>query len=326
MNIKEIFLMGLSEPDYSRIEYWKKLQKESGFSEIIFLRKLIDCSKSFNEVIESNINKHIYWGNDILDFKLPLYPETNGKLNGHFGKNELIILNESIGKWLNEIKNNVNNIGNIRVEFIKTYNQEVTTERKEKLQNDLSKIESIEDKITFLENEKIIYLQNLQPEILDVSGRTDYPNFDKGKALLWDRYLELEIEKQKKLLIPQQIETKSKIIAPLIEFKPSMFRELFINPEIVNDCITLLKETDKPCINDLNEFVRNKGAFIVWFNALEQKKIFNCSFANDTERAKTLNHNFKNLNVSISLFRQENKRATEKYKKHFENEITAIKN
>ncbi len=124
--------------------------------------------------------------------------------------------------------------------------------------------------------------------------------------------------------VSHQPETK-KPTASLIMLKPLKFSELFINPQIINDCINLLKETDKPCVNEDNEFIRNKGAFVVWFNALEQKKVFNSSFINDIERAKTLNYNFKGLGVSGSLFRQGNKRASENYKTHFENEIATIK-
>ncbi len=110
-----------------------------------------------------------------------------------------------------------------------------------------------------------------------------------------------------------------------IEFTPKQFNDLFNNHALVNVCLNLLRETEKPCINDENEYLRNKGVFIVWFYALERKKIFNYTFANDNERADTLNHNFPKLNISASLFRQSNERAKSRYQNHFENEIAAIK-
>jgi hypothetical protein len=110
------------------------------------------------------------------------------------------------------------------------------------------------------------------------------------------------------------------------EFIPKPFYELFIKPSLVNDCLNLLREIEKPCINDENEFIgRSKGIFIVWFIALQDKKMFSYNFSNDKERAETLNHNFPSLNISESLFRQPNRRATDNYKTYFGNEIAAIK-
>lgn len=102
------------------------------------------------------------------------------------------------------------------------------------------------------------------------------------------------------------------------------FIELFAGTILIDSCLDLLRETDKPCINDENGFIRNKGVFVIWFNALEAKRMFNYSFKNDEERAATLNKNFTGLNISASIFRYENKRAKE-YKNHFESEISALK-
>lgn len=109
------------------------------------------------------------------------------------------------------------------------------------------------------------------------------------------------------------------------EFKPKLFKELFLNPDLISDCLALLRNTTKPCINDADEFLRDKGVFVIWFYALEYKKIFNYTFANDDERADTLNLNFPKLNISGSLFRSPNAKAKSSYKNHFENEIAAIK-
>lgn len=105
---------------------------------------------------------------------------------------------------------------------------------------------------------------------------------------------------------------------------PKEFKDLFENANLVADCINLLRNTTKPCINDANEYLRDKGVFVVWLYALEYKKILNFTFANDKERADTLNLNFPKLNISASLFRSPNAKA-KNYKTHFENEIAAIK-
>lgn len=117
---------------------------------------------------------------------------------------------------------------------------------------------------------------------------------------------------------------EQKIEAPV--FEPKLFKDLFNKPEIIDKCLSLLRETEPPCINEDNQFIgKNKGIFIVWFIALQHKKVFNFTFTNDVERAATLKYNFEGLNISESLFRQPNKRAKEIYQNYFNNEIAAIK-
>ena len=136
------------------------------------------------------------------------------------------------------------------------------------------------------------------------------------------------IEMQIKNLPSQQPENDNKPngITKPPDFKPKLFKDLFYKPEIIDKCLNLLRETDKPCITEDNKFMRNKGAFIIWFNALEKYKIFKISFKNEKERVKTLNFNFEGLNVSNSLYRQQNVKATKNYKTIFEREINVIKN
>lgn len=80
-------------------------------------------------------------------------------------------------------------------EFIRVYNNEVTPERKFKLLECLSGISNDVDKINFLHEKKTEYLQNISPEVLTVSGVTDYPNIEKGAPLFFDRFIQLEIDK-----------------------------------------------------------------------------------------------------------------------------------
>lgn len=138
------------------------------------------------------------------------------------------------------------------------------------------------------------------------------------------------------LNIPESFQTGNESPKNIIEIKelnnkvekirkgPQKFEDLFVNPLLVPDCIDLLKNLDKPCINDANEFLREKGFFVVWLSALEHKKMLNYTFTNDEERAETLNYNFPNLNIKPSTFRSNNTKARS-YKSHFETEISAIK-
>lgn len=100
-----------------------------------------------------------------------------------------------------------NHDNSINIKYIETYKKEVTPERIEKLKSELAEIASNEDKISFLKNKEIEYLQNASPELLDVSGRTSYPNFKTGEPLFFDRFIKLEIEKLTPALTPKQTNT-----------------------------------------------------------------------------------------------------------------------
>ena len=93
--------------------------------------------------------------------------------------------------------------------FTEAYNKEVTKEKIEKLKIEVSKIKDIEQKILFLENEQIEYLQSLPPEIIEVSGTTFFPNFHSGEPLFFDRIIQLEIDKYKKQIKSKQAKAKN---------------------------------------------------------------------------------------------------------------------
>lgn len=97
IGIKEILLLGLAEPDYSRVEFWQQYQKRSGYSEVVFWRKLTDSWK----IYDNKIDVQNAWAQErgLHDVRLPLLPETSHKLTGHFGKYELNILHKSLMEY-----------------------------------------------------------------------------------------------------------------------------------------------------------------------------------------------------------------------------------
>ena len=107
--MNKIFLMALSEPEYARVEYWINQQKESGWSETVFLRKLIDSYRYYFSVIDNEIKKLNSWGNQVFDHRLPLLYETDFELTGHVGKSELqsllLSMNRLADKWDDHFKN-----------------------------------------------------------------------------------------------------------------------------------------------------------------------------------------------------------------------------
>ena len=87
--VRQILLMALSVPDYARVEYFIKARKESGLSDTVFLKYIIDAYKYYwnsIEIKEAEINS---FGNDAGGFKLPLLTETGGLMTGHLGHQEL---------------------------------------------------------------------------------------------------------------------------------------------------------------------------------------------------------------------------------------------
>lgn len=144
-----------------------------------------------------------------------------------------------------------------------------------------------------------------------------------AKYFLFKDWLENELQSNESGTNPQCLEAKVNTEEKL--HTPKAFAEIMHLPELLNDCLQLLRETDKPCINEKNRFIRNKGAFVVWFNTMEAKGMFNCRFSKDVTRAATLNHNFTDLNISESIFRQPNKRAKDNFQRDFEHSISALK-
>jgi hypothetical protein len=96
IDYKLLFLEGLAEPDYSRVEFWAKQQPESGYSKGVFWMKLNEWFNHYNQKIKLDIESQLVQGNNVLDCAYSLLIETNGKLVGHIGKNELTSLGLSL--------------------------------------------------------------------------------------------------------------------------------------------------------------------------------------------------------------------------------------
>ena len=97
----------------------------------------------------------------------------------------------------------------------------------------------------------------------------------------------------------------------------------------IEDFIAILRETEKPCINegyDYNATYRQKAVFFVWFDALVYKQIIHRDVTDRNEIARLLNQKFTGLDVSGSLYSNDSMtNAREVHKDYFEAQITAIK-
>ena len=63
IDYKLLFLEGLAEPDYSRVEFWAKQQPESGYSRGVFWMKLNDWFNHYNQKIKLDIESQSTLGN-----------------------------------------------------------------------------------------------------------------------------------------------------------------------------------------------------------------------------------------------------------------------
>lgn len=376
-NFKLILLSALTEPDYSIIEFWQKKQKETGYSEEVFYRKLKDTLKHYSNIIESKIQIKQSFGISVTNYKIPLLNETDFQVNGELGKNEINYLGTQLNKYYNSIFLSIEKLKECefsaeQIERLLTWDEYETIVKKDKGTFYAS---NIERKIySGIEAHKKIYFRDKQnpkfpfdcldlipdyyllaetvfiekqrniagtifneqaakenfrhKEINKISKIINEKNELKNNLPIEQKFIESDYSKFEiylQWLKDGNIKTNKKQNNKAPLFEPKLFTSIFNKPEIVDRCIDLLRNTDEPCINEQNEFLRNKGAFVVWIKKLEYKKIFNISFKNDIERAQTLNHNFKGLNISSSLFRSQNRRAKNMYESDFESAITAIK-
>ena len=84
-------------------------------------------------------------------------------------------------------------IPNVDSKFVETYKKEVTPERKVEIQAALLGMKTKEEKIEYLINMKYNYLQNIEPETLEVSGSMISKGLTGAQFL--DRYIDLQIER-----------------------------------------------------------------------------------------------------------------------------------
>ncbi len=98
-NYKEILLTVLAEPDYLRLDYWQKQQRESGYNEMGFYKKIKDALEYYYNLIEDKIIEKESLGIPTNDYKIPLLLETDLKIKGELGRNEIQLLNTELKKY-----------------------------------------------------------------------------------------------------------------------------------------------------------------------------------------------------------------------------------
>ncbi|MGB3586100.1 MAG: hypothetical protein WBA23_06150 [Tunicatimonas sp.] len=101
------------------------------------------------------------------------------------------------------------------------------------------------------------------------------------------------------------------------ESEINTFDDLFIDMDLIEPCIQILRDVDPPLIGEKYNFIgrrNSKSALCIWMEELYMKDLI--GYANDEHKAKLLNQKFSGLEMTKdgSLFRKTSKTNEEKYK------------
>lgn len=270
INFKEVLLFALAEPEYSRLEFWGAKQKESEYSSMIFWQKLNDCWQFYFDKISQEIAIKNSFGANITSYGIPLLFETNQKMTGHLGLEQLSNLFSSLFDYAKE--NNllkyyyVYDLSSIQVSFkaspAKNYNI-LKLFNENMFKGDLAKKQP---------NEIANFLNIHFKWFVRRGGeKADWVNHTKQFINL------LSIEQQDSFynwveLIDNQLPPKQSQ-KKIEEIIPKSFEELFYNPQNAEPCLRILTELQPPVIDAANNYIgKAKGVFPLWVKVLKNHK------------------------------------------------------
>lgn len=323
MNYLDIVLMGYKTtsdfPQHIYREYKKAIENHYSLKEffdgcnnaVAHMASLIDNLyfrhierlNSLIDVIENDINRSeeqkaidiekVNTEIELVDknnFGTPLLFLTNNRLTGHLHYNDIGLMMHGLQDALvlvtkDKVEQSISTPKNISIEFREVYEEEVTEERKAALKAELDNIEGIPEKIKFLEIKKLDYLQNIPSRSFEVSGRTIGSGFQSG-PLLFDRFIELEIEKLK-------IELNST--------NTNFNFESIFNPKsnAYNVCIELLEDLEITVNGECRLTVGKAGPLI---GAIAAMKLTPNFFKQDFTDMELLNYFNRHLSTNFKTF------------------------
>lgn len=333
MTINEIFLLALGEPEYSRIEFWQQKQKISGFSEIVFWKKLNNSLDFYFDKINNEIerrNEMFFMAGkepQYSNFGLSLFAETKGKLNADFplDNSVLIELRNKLLDWADIIKPVIYyydfkqpNVPLQNISLLKYYEflfelncLDFRTELKE------------------LKPEKI-------SEFLDFHLRTFKRKHEELKN--WNELLAEWFRHTKKQMpatfTPQQkdmfltwFENQSEVPTQKtnVEELPTTFEDLVHGEYSIQPFIDILKEIEPPLIDaDCNFIGKSKGAICVWISELSIQGIIK-HYSDRKIYALLLPQIIIRFSIDESMFGKHHKKAEQCYRQDFKTLISKVK-
>ena len=322
LTIKQVLLLGLSEPRYSRVEFWQQQQKESGFSPVVFWQKLNDLWQYYFEQNYNDIQEKNSWGNSITDSRIPLLMETNGLMTGHLGKPELEELNFSLFHYGFDLKQNL---------FPYEYDMDnMITGKDSSPSRQLSVIHLLNQQkfINELKEKQADKISNF----LDFHFRAYKRKVarENDNDLLLEEWIALTEKIMPKSFSPQQKDAfflwieQHDVNMPLpnadatLKRKFNELSEIFIDEETFKECISALKNVKDPIISEDNRYLlgpKQKSAFTAWYEIVKQREKFKVGVL-VTDIVYCLNKEFEGLELGAdgSTLRRNNTTMAKKYK------------
>lgn len=325
MNFDRTLLKALLEPEYSRIEFWQQQQKESGFSEIVFWKKLNNSLDFYFDKINNEIERR----NEMFlkagiepqysNFGLSLFAETNGELKADFplDNSVLIELRNKLLDWAESIK-----------PFIYYY--------------DFKQPNAPIQNTSLLKHYEFLFelncldfrtkLKELKPEqvfeFLDFHLRTfrrKHQDFKNWNELLaeWFRHTKKQMPAT---FTPQQkdnflswFENQAEVPKQKtsVEELPTTFEDLVHGEYSIQPFIDILKEVEPPLIDANCNFIgKPKGAICVWIDEMQRQAIIkHCS--DRKQLAMLISQKIKNFSINDRMFDNYHTTAERNYRDDF---------
>jgi len=96
--------------------------------------------------------------------------------------------------------------------------------------------------------------------------------------------------------------------------KPSAFEEMFADNAIASGCLNVLKDVERPILNDQGEFIgRFKGAICVWVEEMQRLNLIS-HYSDRNIYAKLISKRLNPFTIDGSLFSKSNSRASDLYR------------
>lgn len=212
----------------------------------------------------------------------------------------------------------------LKIEFIDTYNKEVTEKRKKEYESKIAKIPTTEGKLNFAEAELVKYNKNLSAESAELSGRSIAQGHQpEGAHLFFDKYIKADIEYLKQQLNKEK-NTKPKKSVEKPEM-PKRFEEIFYDVNLMQPCIDILKQVEPPLIDsDCNFIGKPKGAICVWIDEMQRQAIIK-HVSDRKQLAILISDKIKNFSINDRMFDNHHSTAERQYRDDFKALISKYK-
>lgn len=105
---------------------------------------------------------------------------------------------------------------------------------------------------------------------------------------------------------------------------PLKFEEMFTQPELIQDCIDILKKVEPPVLNQNEEYIgKYKGSFCVWIDKMNRKGLI-YHYTDRTIYARLIGLRFAPFSIDASMFSKPLKRVEDLYQLEFDTLLSQV--